>query len=175
MLEALKRDRDRYRAATGRAFPLGFWVGATYRLGAWARSLPWFPGILFRVLRRLLEIPWHLCLNVEIYAERIEPGLVLIHPHSIIIGPGVEIGRDCLVFHEVTIGANAWRVGVPRLGDRVDVYAGARVLGDVAIGNESMIGANCVITRDVPAGSVVMLPPAATLPRHLLDRRPAVR
>lgn len=175
MLEALRRDRERCIQTTGHAYPLGFWVVATYRLGVWARSLPWFPGILFRALRRLVDIPWQLFLHVEIHAARIGPGFVLIHPHAIIIGPGVEIGSDCLVFHEVTIGTNAAGLGVPRVGDRVDVYAGARILGRVDVGSDCMIGANCVVTRHVPPSRVVMLPPPRTLPRGLLTRRTDAR
>lgn len=161
-LRALRRDRQRYAELGGWARNAGYWIGATYRFGAWVRT------IRFRALRvpllvvhRLLEIPWHVFLNVSIKAASIGPGLCLIHPRNVLIGGGTILGEDCLVFHEVTFGTNAFIDGKPRLGDRVDVYVGARILGKVTIGNDAMIGANCVVTRDVPAGNAVL--PAKTI------------
>jgi serine acetyltransferase len=161
MIEALRRDRARY-SEVGQVWyrHAGFWVGATYRLGAWASDQT-NPVIRIAVgaVDRLLASPWRLFLNVEIPARaRIGPGLCLIHPHSIIIGDSAEIGEDCLIFHEVTLG-NGAVPGLPRIGDRVQVFVGARVLGPLVVGSDSKIGANCVVTRSVPPGSAVL--PAA--------------
>jgi serine O-acetyltransferase len=161
MFEVLRRDRARY-AEVGQiwyAHP-GFWVGLTYRLGAWARARPNpVVRVLFGVVYRILAAPWRLFLNVEIPARaRIGPGLCLIHPNNILIGDTVEIGEDCLIFHEVTLGTGV-APGLPRIGNQVQLFVGARVLGPVVIGDGSKIGANCVITRSVPPASVVV--PAA--------------
>jgi serine O-acetyltransferase len=161
MFEALRRDRARY-AEVGQTWyaHAGFWIGFTYRLGAWARSLP---NPVLRVLvgipYRLMAIPWRILFNAEIPAgARIGAGLCLIHPNNILIGDSVEIGEDCLIFHEVTLGTGV-APGLPRIGNRVQLFVGVRVLGPVVIGDGSKIGANCVITRSVPPGSVVV--PAA--------------
>jgi serine O-acetyltransferase len=172
MFENLRRDQARYAALGGWWRNLGFWVGATYRLGAWARTLR---NPLFRipivVVYRFCRIPWRLFLNVEIPAGvRIGPGLCLIHPNNILVASSVEIGDDCLVFHEVTLGTGP-APGCPRVGSRVDLYVGARVLGGVTVGDGSMVGANCVVTRNVPPDSVVVQA-SRIVPRSLFARLP---
>jgi serine O-acetyltransferase len=167
--EALRRDRQRYAELGGWAWNTGYWIGATYRLGVWARTVrPAALRIPLRAIHRLLEMPWLLFLNVSIQAESIGPGLCLIHPRNVLIGGGTVLGEDCLVFHEVTFGTNALIDGKPLVGNRVDVYVGARVLGRVVIGDDAMIGANCVVTRDVPPGYAVLPAKAIMAPRALL-------
>lgn len=167
MFEALRRDRERY--ADGWYRSLGFWVVATYRFGEWARGLPFPLRKPLRALYLIARLPWTAFLHVTIEATDIGPGLCLIHPHCIIIGSGVKIGRDCLIFHEVTVGTNVGTDGVPTIGDGVDLYAGARVLGPVTIGDGAMVGANCVITRDVPPRSAVLPAPARAVQRSLIS------
>jgi serine O-acetyltransferase len=160
MIRKLERDRDRY-AEHGLIWWLhpGFWIIAVYRIGAWGRTLPVPARFAIGFIYRVLKFPWRIVLNVEIPAgARIEGGCCLIHPANILIGTGVEIGEDCLIFHEVTLGTGA-TPGVPRIGDRVQIFVGARVLGPVIVGSGSKIGANCVVTRSVPPGSAVL--PAA--------------
>ncbi len=179
MFDNVRHDRSRYPGGLRDA---GFWVVAVYRLGAWASGLG--PAWLRRPLwlaYRLARLPlWPL--QVHLWAgrqgARVGRGLVLIHPSQVMIGRGVEIGEDCLIFHDVTIGTGP-TPGVPKIGNRVDIYVGARVLGGVTIGDDVMIGANCVVTRDVPSGSVVLAAPCKVMPRTLspyasaADRREA--
>ena len=68
--------------------------------------------------------------------------------------------------HEVTI-AIGHIPGTPKIGDNVDIYVGARVLGGVDIGSGSMIGANSVVTKNVPPQSVVLAAPSQIIPRSL--------
>jgi serine O-acetyltransferase len=168
MLEHLRRDRARYSRLGGWARSPGFWVGAIYRFGVWAHGLPSallrFP---FVTLYRIVKLPWRILLNVYIPPSvQIGPGLCLIHPNNILIAPNVVIGENCLIFHEVTLGTGP-TPGVPTIGNNVDVYVGARVLGGVTIGDASMIGANCVVTKNVPPDSVVVAPPTRIVPRSL--------
>jgi serine O-acetyltransferase len=172
MLRELRRDKARY-AELGESWyrHAGFWVGATYRLGAWGRSLP---SAVLRIpvmlVYRLIKIPWRLFLNVEIPAgARIGAGLCIIHPSNILVGGGTEIGEDCLLFHEVTIGTGV-KPGLPKIGSRVQIFVGARLLGPVLVGDDSKIGANCVITRNVPPGSVVIAAPNRIMPLSLFKR-----
>ena len=85
-------------------------------------------------------------------------GLLLPHPNGIVVHPDAEIGANCLFFQQVTIGYLPG--GVPRIGDHVDIGAGARILGPVSIGDGARIGANAVVTRDVPAGATAVGIPA---------------
>lgn len=168
MFENLRRDSARYAVLGGWKTHLGFWVGATYRFGAWAHAIP---SPLFRIptvlLYRLAKLPWRVFLNVAIPPDAsIGPGLCLIHPHNIVMGAGVQMGENCLIFHEVTL-ASGPTPGLPKIGSNVDLYVGARVLGGIEIGDEAMIGANCVVTRNIPARSVVVAAPSRVLPREL--------
>jgi serine O-acetyltransferase len=170
MREDLRRDRARYVALGGAWARLGYWVGATYRFGTWAYSLPRIIRLPLVILYRIANFPWLVIFNVQIPAgprgARIGPGLCLIHPRNILIPWGSVIGDNFLVFHEVTLGTGP-RPGIPTIGNDVDVYVGARVLGGITVGDGSMIGANSVVTRDVPPRSVVVQGPARVLPRSL--------
>lgn len=89
----------------------------------------------------------------------IEGGLLMPHPHGIVIHPGARIGPNCIVFQQVTIGTGP-KPGVPELGGHVDVGPGAKILGGIRIGNHAVIGANAVVIADVPDGCVAVGVPA---------------
>jgi serine O-acetyltransferase len=92
--------------------------------------------------------------------SRIGGGLLLPHPNGVVIHPDAEIGPNCLIFQQVTLGTASGRMGAPRLGGHVDIGAGARILGPVTLGDHCAVGANAVVTRDVPAGAVARGIPA---------------
>ena len=86
-------------------------------------------------------------------------GIKYPHPVGIVIGDGVQIGRDVRIYQNVTIGLTENMVGAmsgdyPRLEDGVWVYAGAVIFGGITVGARSIVGANAVISRDVPPDSV---------------------
>ena len=170
MFENLRRDKDR-NSGQGRWYTNpGFWIVAIYRFGMWAHSLPnGFLRIPMWALYRLIKLPFF-SYNVHLWAgsggARIGAGLRLIHPTNVMIGAKVEIGEDCLIFHDVTLGTGQIP-GNPKIGNNVDIYPGARVLGGVVIGDRSMVGANCVVTRDVPPESIILTAPSRVIPRSL--------
>jgi serine O-acetyltransferase len=88
-------------------------------------------------------------------------GLLLPHPNGIVIHPDAEIGPNCLLFQQVTIGAAAG--GVPTLEGHVDVSAGAKIIGRLRIGKHAKIGANAVVLQDVPTGATAVGIPAKTV------------
>jgi serine O-acetyltransferase len=98
---------------------------------------------------------------------RIGGGLLLPHPNGVVIHPSATIGPNCLLFQQVTIGAGS-RPGLPRIGGHVDIGAGAKVLGGVTIGDHARIGANAVVTDDVPPHATAVGIPA----RVLMTRQP---
>ena len=142
------------------------------------------PIPMYRFYRRLYvrgvpKIPWWIYrLHRMIYACEINPAADLGPdcrvPHSVglVIGPEVRTGRGCYLGQNVTLG---YRYpgperprpgdGNPVLGDHVTVGAGAVVLGPVYLGDGALIGANSVVTRDVPAGHVAVGVPATIRPR----------
>ena len=90
--------------------------------------------------------------------SRIGGGLLIPHPNGIVVYPGAEIGPNCLLFQQVTIGYADG--GVPKLGGHVDVGAGAKLIGPITIGDHARIGANAVVMIDVPAGATAVGIPA---------------
>lgn len=92
-------------------------------------------------------------------------GLLLPHPNGIVIHPDADIGPNCLIFQQVTIGEGGPLPGVPRIGGHVDIGAGARILGGIVIGDHAKIGANAVVLADVPAGATAVGVPARILPK----------
>lgn len=86
------------------------------------------------------------------------PGFVLVHSQGVVINTSVRGGRNVLIEHQVTIGAEK---GVsPVIGDNVFIGAGAKVLGGVNIGAGAKVGANAVVVHDVPEGATVVGIPA---------------
>jgi len=95
------------------------------------------------------------------------PGLLMHHPHGIVIGGGAVLGADCTLLQNVTLGER-FADGrpphdCPRLGDRVTIGAGACVLGGIVVGDGAVIGANAVVLSDVPMGGVAVGSPARVL------------
>lgn len=86
-------------------------------------------------------------------------------PHGlfgVFISDRAAIGKDCIIFHHVTIGSNNLKdskgQGAPTIGDNCYIGAGAKIIGRVMIGDNVRIGANCVVTKDVPSNHTVVLP-----------------
>ncbi|MBX3249657.1 MAG: serine acetyltransferase [Myxococcales bacterium] len=94
----------------------------------------------------------------------IDGGLLMPHPQGIVIHPDAHIGPNCLLMQQTTIGVGP-KPGLPVLEGRVDVGAGAKVLGGVNIGWGAKIGANAVVIDDVPPGATVVGVPARVVDR----------
>jgi serine O-acetyltransferase len=95
---------------------------------------------------------------------RLGGGLLIPHPNGIVIHPGAEIGPNCLIFQQVTLGYGGPQDGLPKIGGHVDIGAGAKILGGVTIGNHAKIGANAVVLHDVPERGVAVGIPARIQP-----------
>jgi len=80
------------------------------------------------------------------------------HGMGVVIGETAVIGDDVLMYHSVLLGGRTLTRCVkrhPTIGNRVMLGAGAKIIGDITIGDDSKIGANALVVHDVPAGSVV--------------------
>lgn len=84
------------------------------------------------------------------------------HGMGVVIGETAEIGDDVMLYHGVTLGGRSLEQVKrhPTIGNRVTIGAGAKVLGPLTVGDDSAIGANAVVTRDVPADSIATGIPA---------------
>jgi serine O-acetyltransferase len=98
------------------------------------------------------------------------------HGMGVVIGETAEIGDDVMIYHGVTLGGRSLNQGKrhPTIGNRVTVGAGAKVLGPLHVGDDSAIGANAVVTHDVPAESIATGIPAVVRPRTEKQREQGV-
>lgn len=101
-------------------------------------------------------------LDISSTAE-IGGGLIVQHGYATIIAPR-KIGKKCWVNQGVTIEYTN-DDDCPTLGDNVTVYAGAKILGDVHVGNNVVVAANAVVVKDVEDNCVVGGVPAKVIKR----------
>lgn len=119
--------------------------------------------LLFSV--RLLNL---LINNIEIsYKAPIGPGLMIPHAQCIVIGGVSSIGKNVTIQQGVTIGANIEKEingrKYPVIGSRVLIGAGAKIIGPISIGDNSIIGANAVVVSDIPKNSIAVGVPARVI------------
>ena len=137
-----------------------------FRYGQWVHHLR------IPVVKQLLSIPYLIAkafvvLGFGIYipvGANIGKGFT-IHNFSGIFICEANIGENCIVMQNVTIGHLRGKPNPPTLGNNVFVAAGAKILGDVKIGNNVAVGANSVVINDVPDNCTVMGVPARIVSR----------
>lgn len=103
---------------------------------------------------------WSLVTGAEIDLMcNIGGGLLIPHPNGIVIHPATVIGPNCLIFQQVTLGTLTG--GTPKVGGHVDIGCGAKILGEITLGDHSRVGANAVVLNDVAPNQTVVGIPAA--------------
>jgi serine O-acetyltransferase len=113
--------------------------------------------------------------GAEIHPDAtIGPGFALVHSTGVVIGPGAVIGAGCRVSQGVTLGepgrgGDPAKWGFPTVGDHVTLGVNAVVLGSHTLGKGCVVGANSVVTSDVPEGGVVVGSPARLVRTVPLD------
>lgn len=101
---------------------------------------------------------------------KIVPSLSLRHPVGIVIGDGVKIGENVIIYQNVTVGGA--RIGdgrnrnYPEIGDHTVIFSGAAIIGAVSVGRNCIIGANAVVNKSVPDNCVVAGVPARIIKRN---------
>jgi serine O-acetyltransferase len=115
-------------------------------------GIPFFPRLISQIMRFLTGIEIH-------PGAEIGKGFFIDHGMGVVIGETTEIGKDCVLFHNVTLGGIGKLKGKrhPTLGDNVLIGTGAIILGPVTIGNNVKIGANTfIINHDIPDDCTVV-------------------
>lgn len=147
----------------------GFWALAVHRFGAWRYSLRALvcrkmASLVYKCLFKLVQILAGIELPCEAEVGR---GCRIDHFGGIIVSGYARIGDDSVLRQGVTIGLRHVDDPVaPRIGDRVDIGAGAKLLGPITIGDDAVIGANAVVIEDVPPGALAVGVPARIRPRR---------
>jgi serine O-acetyltransferase len=139
----------------------------------WVEVLLTYPGLHAVWGYRIAHFLWNLKLKLiaRIYSNWIRAATgVEIHPAAkigrrffidhgmgVVIGATAVVGDDVLIYHDVTLGARTNDAGKrhPTIGNNVVIGSGARVLGDIHIGEGVRINANLVVTKSVPARTMV--------------------
>ncbi len=100
--------------------------------------------------------------------------LVIDHGMGVVIGETAEIGDDCYLYHQVTLGVARTSGGKrhPTVGNNVIIGAGAKVLGPITVGDNARIGSNAVVVDPVPADTTVVGVPARPVDRKIPRRQP---
>lgn len=100
--------------------------------------------------------------GIDIQSLKIGEGFYIGHFGHIVVNGDAIIGKNCNISQGVTIGiANTGsKKGIPVVGDYVYIGPGAKILGNIKIGNNAAIGANSVVVSDVPENAVVVGVPA---------------
>lgn len=125
----------------------------------------------FAFLARALSQLARFFTGVEIHpAAKIGRRFFIDHGMGVIIGETAEIGDDCLLYQDVTLGGTGNEKGKrhPTLGSHVVVGSGAKVLGNIRIGDHVRVGANSVVLNNVPSHSTVV-----GIPGRVVRRKPS--
>ncbi len=147
----------------------GFRAVAMHRLGNYRMRIPFLLRVplsvvywsSYRYIRNHygIELPYSVKLGRKVVIEH--QGAIVIHGDSV-------IGDGCIIRQGVTLGNRRLNepFDAPVLGKRVNVGAGAKILGKVEIGDDASIGANSVVLSDVPSGRIAIGIPAKVLPNR---------
>lgn len=135
-----------------------------HRLYKW--NIPLIPRIISYITRIITGIEIH-------PGARIGRRFFIDHGEGVVIGETTIIGDDVLVYQQVTLGGTGKENGKrhPTLGNNVIVGAGAKVLGNITIGDYVRIGAGSVVIEDVPESSTVVGIPGRIVHRMVVDKQ----
>ena len=131
----------------------GFHAMLFYRLSHWLWSNR------FKFLGRFVSHIGRFFTGIEIHpGAQIGRGFFIDHGMGVVIGETAEIGENCTLYHGVTLGGTSWAKEKrhPTLGNNVVIGSGAKVLGPFTVGDNSKIGSNSVVVKEVPESATVV-------------------
>ena len=166
MFEHIRADYAAHGRSCGAQ---GFWALLVYRFGRWRYRvrpalLRKLFSLIYKVLYKLVQIVTGIELPCEVPVGR---GFIIEHSGGIVVSGFARFGDNCRLRNGVVIGLA--RVGepcAPQFGNDVDIGAGAKVLGNIRIGNHVSIGANAVVITDVPDHCIAVGVPAVIKSRR---------
>jgi serine O-acetyltransferase len=141
----------------------GFQALFVYRVFRWfhERGIPTQPIRFF--CERFIEMTTGISIPAE---ATIGKGLRIHHFGGIILHSSVILGEHCTIYHGVTLGDRGGDGGAPRVGHRVLIGAGAKLIGEIKVGDDCVVGANAVVHTSVPAQHLAVGVPATIKKRR---------
>ncbi len=171
MFENIREDWHTHQCDITRQ---GFWVMLVYRFGRWRYTIKrrWI-RMPFSFLYKLLYLFIQIITGIELPCEaKVGRRFTIEHFGGIIISGDAVFGDDVIIRNGVTVGLRHTGVrGSPTISNRVDIGAGAKILGNIKIGDDVAIGANAVVIKDVPANSIAVGIPARVLSRYRFSEK----
>jgi len=165
MFNNIRNDLKGYKYDWGAQ---GFWAMLVYRFGRWRYTirptiLRKFFSLIYKILYKLVQI----ITGIELPCEaEIGSNFIIDHFGGIVISGHAKFGDNCRIRNGVVVGLkNVENPCAPTIGNDVDIGAGAKILGEIRIGNRVIIGANAVVISDVPDDSIAVGVPATIKPR----------
>jgi len=169
MFDNIKKDLAAY---SGDYSCQGFWAMVIYRFGRWRYTIsisfirkPF--SLLYKIFYKVIQI----IAGIELPCEaQIGQNFRIDHFGAIVVSGYARFGDDCVIRNGVTVGLkNSDDPCAPSIGNCVDIGAGAKVLGNITIGDNVQIGANAVVISDVPSNSIAVGVPAKIIQRPKED------
>ena len=108
---------------------------------------------------------WFFKIEISRHAH-IAPGLRLPHPMGLIVAPNVSIGPDCDIYADVRLVLAKGAKQGPQIGRHVFLGDGAKVVGNVKVGDHAVIGVSSVVTKDIPSNATAVGIPAKVIDEH---------
>ncbi len=147
----------------------GFWAMIIYRFGRWRYTIkasifrkPF--SLMYKIFFKLIQIITGIELPCEVEVGK---NFRIDHFGGIVISGYAKFGNNCVLRNGVTVGLKRIEDPVaPNIGNNVDIGTGAKILGDITIGDNVLIGANSVVLKDVPAESIAVGIPAKIISRN---------
>jgi serine O-acetyltransferase len=166
MLDNIRADLKSYGGDWGAQ---GFWVMVIYRFGRWRYGVK--PALARKPLSLIYKFAYkcvQIMTGIELPCEvPVGKNFVIDHAGGVVVSGYASFGDDCRIRTGVVIGLqHVDNPCAPKIGHRVDIGAGAKVLGPITIGNNVCIGANAVVIRDVPDNCIAVGIPARIKPMH---------
>jgi serine O-acetyltransferase len=156
VFDTIKADMKRFTAPEGTSLreilagmlSPGFQAILVYRFFNWCHrhKIPAQP--IRYIVERFVEVTTGISIPA---CCSIGKGLRIHHFGGVILHPSAEIGENCTLYHEVTIGDIGGLGGAARIGNNVLLGVGAKIIGELEIGDNCTVGANAVVTRSMPA------------------------
>lgn len=130
---------------------------------SWHRAAAFFYRIKLKLIARILSQWAKFFTGIEIHpAAKIDPGVFIDHGMGVVIGETAEVGEGTVIYQGVTLGGTGKQSGKrhPTVGKNCVISAGAKVLGNITVGDCAKVGAGAVVLKDVPPHATVVGVPA---------------